>query len=194
MTPAVAKPKPRARRMSADERRGEVLEAALVEFAAGGLHGTSTEVIAARAGVSQPYLFRLFGTKKELFLACYRLCCEQVLAAFQAAAEKAAPDATPEERLLEMGKAYKGLLANHDLPRMQMQGYVAAADPEIRAAARKRYAELFGFVEQASGAPSEQVVAFFATGMLLNVSASLGLSGIEISDPEAWAVALKRGR
>ena len=57
------------KRKSAEERREAVLDAALVEFAEHGLHGGSTEAIAAKAGISQPYVFRLFGTKKELFTA-----------------------------------------------------------------------------------------------------------------------------
>ena len=181
--------------MTADERREDVLQAALVEFADGGLHGTSTEAIAARAGVSQPYLFRLFGTKKELFLACYRTCCEQIMSAFREAADRAPAGASPEERLMEMGNAYKHLLANQDLLRMQMQGYVAAAaDPEVRALARERYGELFRFVERASGAGPEAVIAFFATGMLLNVSSSLGVPPMRLSEPEGWAAALRKGK
>ena len=56
-------------RSTAAERRDAVLRAAQVAFARGGLHGTSTEEIAEAAGISQPYLFRLFGTKKKLFVA-----------------------------------------------------------------------------------------------------------------------------
>ena len=56
-------------RSTAQERRAELLAAALSEFAIGGLHGTSTEAIAKRAGISHAYLFRLFGTKKQLFIA-----------------------------------------------------------------------------------------------------------------------------
>src|SRR5204863_476321 len=57
-----------AERKTADQRREEILVAAFDEFAEHGLHGTSTDVIARKAGVSQPYVFRLFGTKKELYL------------------------------------------------------------------------------------------------------------------------------
>jgi AcrR family transcriptional regulator len=67
-------------RKSAEVRREEILEAAVKEFAYGGLHGTSTERIAQRAGISQPYLFRLFGTKKELFIAANQRCFGRVLA------------------------------------------------------------------------------------------------------------------
>jgi AcrR family transcriptional regulator len=51
-------------RKSAEVRREDILEA-IDEFAVGELHGTSTEDITRRAGISQPDLFRLFGTKKE---------------------------------------------------------------------------------------------------------------------------------
>ena len=65
-------------RSTAQERRAELLAAALSEFAVGGLHGTSTEAIARRAGISHAYLFRLFGTKKQLFIACAHLCFRRV--------------------------------------------------------------------------------------------------------------------
>jgi AcrR family transcriptional regulator len=61
-----------ARRKTADERREDILAVAMEHFGAGGYHGTSTENIAREAGISQPYLFRLFRTKRELFLACWR--------------------------------------------------------------------------------------------------------------------------
>src|SRR5438105_14215668 len=73
-------------RKSAGERREEILEAAMIEFAEKGLYGTSTDDIARRVGVSQPYLFRLFGTKKELFIAAVERCLEQTLALFRTAA------------------------------------------------------------------------------------------------------------
>ena len=192
--PTAAKPSPRTRR-TADERREEILEAAIAEFAIGGLRGTSTETIAARAGISQPYLFRLYGTKKELFMAAYTRCCEEVLAAFQTAATQVPDGAGPDERLSAMGRAYEELIANADLLRIQMQAYVAAAaDPEIRAAARRRYGELFRFVERASGADDERVLRFFATGMLLNVSAALGHAPGDPKDFKAWASSFRRGR
>ena len=81
------------RRKSAEERREEILAVGLEHFAAGGYHGTSTEVIAREAGISQPYLFRLFRTKKELFLACNDRACGKVLDGFRRAAATAAEPA-----------------------------------------------------------------------------------------------------
>src|ERR687887_2197112 len=94
-------PEPK-RRMSADERRAAVLRVAVAEFARTGLHGTSTEKIAAGADISHPYLFRLFRTKKELFLACLERCHERLRATFTSAAERAGEG----DKLEAMGRAY----------------------------------------------------------------------------------------
>ena len=75
-------------RLSADERRVEVVEAAVKAFASSGLHGTSTEEIARLAGVSQPYLFRLFGTKRDLFLAALERMFARLEHEFNDAADK----------------------------------------------------------------------------------------------------------
>src|SRR3954470_46285 len=108
-------------RLSAAERRSQILDAAMIEFADGGFHGTSTETIAERAGISQPYLFRLFGTKKELFIASIRRCFRETLETFQRAAE----GKRGEEALEAMGEAYTALLADRSRLRLQMQAYAA---------------------------------------------------------------------
>src|SRR3954471_10651595 len=114
-----------AQRQSADERREAVLEAALEEFAARGLDGASTEAIAAKAGISQPYVFRLFGTKKELFKAVVSRCFRQTLERFQRAAE----GKRGEEALHAIGDAYGELLAaDRVYLRSQMQAYAACDD------------------------------------------------------------------
>jgi AcrR family transcriptional regulator len=173
---------PTPRRMTADERREMLVEAAVAEFGHGGLHGTSTEVIAARAGISHPYLFRLFGTKKNLFLACAADCSARLRATFTAAAE-AAP---PADRLKAMGHAYAELLADRRMLLMQLQMYAACEDTEVRQAVSNGYAELWQLVQRLSGAPDDEVRAFFATGMLLNVAAAMNLPGIA-GDPQ-WAL------
>src|SRR5215831_13622903 len=145
-------------RMSAAERREMVLEAAVAEFALRGLAGTSTEDVARSAGISQPYLFRLFPTKKGLFLALVERCNQRIEEAFIAAAG----DTTGDEALAAMGKEYERLLANRTLLLLQMQIYAACDDPDIRAAARAGYKRLWNLVERLSGLPFDQVVQFFA--------------------------------
>src|SRR5213594_1574198 len=117
-----------AKRKSAEERREAVLDAAFEEFAEHGLHAASTEAIAAQAGISQPYVFRLFGTKKELFKAVISRCFRETLEVFQRAAE----GKRGEDALEAMGQAYVELLADRLRLRGQMQAYAACDDPELR--------------------------------------------------------------
>src|SRR5215208_1414159 len=172
---------PRVRK-SAEERREEILAVAVRHFAIGGLHGTSTEAIAREAGISQPYLFRLFRTKKELFLACVDRADGRVYDVFRRAAA-AAPEG---ERLKAMGQAYIGeLLPDRHAVLMQMQGYVATSDPDIQAHVRRNFGAMVAEVTRLSGAEPEAVWSFFAHGMLLNVTAALDLEAIAGDDE--WA-------
>src|SRR3954469_14912568 len=183
----MAAPPPR-RRMSADERRESVLAVAIGEFGRTGLQGTSTEKIAAGADISHPYLFRLFGTKKELFLACLQRCHDSLRETFTRAAEAAGDG----DRLEAMGKAYVDLLADREMLLLQLHGYAACADPDVRATASDGYAELWQLVERLSGAPEEEVRAFFSTGMLLNVAAAMDLP--QIAGDPGWALAHLRAQ
>ena len=161
-------------RLSAAERREQIVGASLRHFARGGLHGTSTEAIAADIGLSQPYLFRLFGTKQGLFLACCEACIDRTLEAFVGACA----GATPEERLHSMGHAYTEVLADEDLLGFQLQMYAAASDPAIRDRARAGYQAIIDRVRTLSGADEEATLRFFGAGMLLNVAVSLDLDEI----------------
>ena len=172
-------------RKSAEVRREEILAVALRHFAIGGFHGTSTDAIAREAGISQPYLFRLFRTKRELFLACCDRADEQLIAVFRRAAEEAP---SPDERLHAMGKAYVDeLLPDRHAILMQMQGYVASADPDIQAHVRAAFGRVVAEVTRLSGAPPEAVWMFIAQGMLLNTTAALDLPAIAHEDE--WAAA-----
>ena len=165
--------------MPAAERREMVLEAAVAEFAVHGLAGTSTEDVARQAGISQPYLFRLFPTKKTLFLALVERCYRRVEDAFTAAAG----DLTGREAMEAMGDEYHRLLDDRTLLLLQMQIYAACSDPEIRDATRIGYKHLWETVERITGLPFQAVVDFFAAGMLMNVAAAMDLRSVD----ERWA-------
>jgi AcrR family transcriptional regulator len=171
-------------RKSKDTRREEILDAALQEFALRGLHGASTEDIARRAGISQPYVFRLFGTKKELFRAVVARCFRETLEMFQRSAE----GLRGEEALRAMGDAYvERLQADPTRLRAQMQAYAACDDSELREVVRQGFGDLVAYAERVSGVPVEKLAGFFATGMLLNVFASMD----EIAgNADPWAVEL----
>ena len=161
-------------RQTAGERRETVLAAAIAEFAARGYHGTPTEAIAKRAEISHAYLFRLFGTKKELFLACVDRCFDRTVEAFRAAAA-----GEPEEPRRAMGSAYVEMLGDRDLVLLQHQIYAAADDDEIRARARERYAALRDVVRELGGMTDDEALRFMGQGMLLNVITSLQLEPAE---------------
>lgn len=176
-------------RLTADERREAVLEAAMTEFAIGGLAGTSTEDVARRAGISHPYLFRLFGTKKDLFLAAVARCFRRTLETFEEAAA-GADEPAPGNVLRAMGKAYVGLLRDREMLLLQLHAYAACADPDVRAVVRRGYGEIYELVERVSGAGGDEVRRFFATGMLLNVIAAMNLGD---APQEQWARRLVSG-
>ena len=172
-------------RKSADVRREEIIEAARVQFAIGGLHGTSTEDIARRAGVSQPYIFRLFGTKKELFLETVRRGFRHVLEVFQEAAA-----ANREGDVFHsMGHAYGDVRRDRASLMFQMQAYAACEDPDVRKVVREEFAQIYKFVESVSGGDDEQVQEFFKTGMLINVAAAMDLGALD----SPWADSFLKG-
>jgi AcrR family transcriptional regulator len=173
-------------RLSAAERKDAVLDAALIEFAERGYEGTSTEDIARRAGISQPYLFRLFGTKKDLYIASVQRCYRDTLELFQHAAE----GLRGEEALHAIGAAYvEQLETNRVWLRAQMQGYAASEDQEIRTVVREGFGDLVAYVRRVSGADWPELWTFFSTGMLLNVLASMHFT----VDPEPWMSELLAG-
>jgi AcrR family transcriptional regulator len=167
-----AAPRTTTQRASADQRREQVIEAAVKEFAANGFHATSTAAIAKRAGISQPYIYALFANKHELFLAVNQHVVDRIRRAFLEAAREGA---NPEERLIAMGDAYLRLLADRDEILFQMQAHAAVGDPELREPVRNEFIRLVEDVGRMSGAEHDDVIEFMSQGMLLNVVAALEL-------------------
>jgi AcrR family transcriptional regulator len=167
-------------RQSADVRRASILRAAIVEFARSGYAGTSTEAIASRAGISQPYIFRLFGTKKDLFIATY----DAVTAAIEDAFVAAADGLSGEDAMMAMGLAYLELLQDPDLLQVQLHGFAAAAaDPDIARACQETFRRLWHLVRETTGVEGEELREFFAQGMLCSVIAAIDLRSVA----EPWA-------
>jgi AcrR family transcriptional regulator len=173
-------------RQTAEERREAVLQAAASEFARAGLHGASTDAIARAAGISQPYLFRLFGTKKELYLATSERKMEELYQVF----ERASRGKSGEEALRAMGDAYRELIADRERLQLMMQCMAAATDDaEVRAGMRRTWRDLVELVERVTGGSDEQTAAFFAKGMLLNVLNAMGV----FEDATPWGDRLLAG-
>ena len=178
-------------RVPAAERRDALIEAAIHEFAQGGLHGTPVDRIARRVGVAQPYVFSLFGNKRDLFLAAVERSFEQVAELFtQAAAEFDPAIALPDADVLKaMGNAYVEMLAtDRDRLMLQHQAYAACDDEVIREHVRRCYARLVAHVQHLSDADQDRIDDFFRYGAWLNVAAAMGVEdlsvGCELSQAE----------
>jgi AcrR family transcriptional regulator len=180
-------PKPARQRVPAAERRDALIDAAVHEFAQTGLHGTPIDQIARRVGVAQPYVFSLFHSKRELFLAAVERGFATVMELMTRAHDAFDPaSALPETDVLTaMGNAYVALLAtDRDNLMLQLQAYAACDDEVIRLRVRALYAELVRHVEELSGATAEQVDDFFRYGQWLNVAAAMGVE--ELSAGCEW--------
>jgi AcrR family transcriptional regulator len=176
---------PRTRTLStAEQRREDVLLVAMKVVGERGLYGTPTMEIARAAGISQAYLFRLFPTKTELFLAVIERSFHRVHDTFVEAAAKARREGEPVEKAL--GQAYTDLIQDRDLLLTQLQGQAAASEPEVRAALQGGFKTLFEMVERETEATPLEIQQFFARGMLCNVIAALQLDDIQ----EHWAEVL----
>lgn len=143
----------------------------MTAFAQSGLHGTAVRTVTDAVGVTQPYAFSLFGTKKGLYLATIERCFDRVEETFRQAA-KGAPKG---KKLKAMGLAYAELLEDRDVLQFQLQAYAAAGDPEVKAVVSRRYQELFELVQKLGGVGPGRARDFMATGMLCNLAVTLDL-------------------
>ncbi len=168
--------------MTGQQRRVQILTFAEAEFAALGLHGASTESIAHRAGITQAYVFRLFGTKRQLFLECVGAAFERLRLALLATVG----DAKGIEALSAMGVEYDAMLADRTTLLLQLQGFAAAAagDDEVRDAVRVSFGRLWESVADSALLDPVTIKSFLAFGMLLNTNAALGLAEVD----ERWAI------
>jgi AcrR family transcriptional regulator len=157
-------------RMTAAEREVQIVRAAVTAFAASGYKGTTTDEVARLAGVSQPYVIRLFGSKQRLFLAACEYVCGRIEQTFRHAAQERADLAT-------LGDAYDALLAERELLLVFLHGLVSSADPAIGEVIRPRFGRIFQVIRELTGAPAEDVHTFIAKGMLITILTAMRAIG-----------------
>lgn len=175
--------------MSGTDRRAQVLAIAAKEFAEHGLHGASTETIARAAGITQAYIFRMFGTKKALFL-------ELVQAAFERVSDgmrEAGAGKTGLDALSTMGGQYFDLLADRTGLLLQLQGFAACGDPEVRDAVRSCFARMWDTAEDGTGLEPVTVKTFLAFGMLLNAGAAMDVEQVDAKWAEGVRTRIQSG-
>jgi AcrR family transcriptional regulator len=159
-------------RLTSEERRQHVLDAAVEEFAAAGYHATSTTTIAKRAGISQPYIYALFPNKRDLFLAVYKRCTDEIRREFRRSADL---HSDPVDKFIAIAEAYEDFLSSKSKLLVLLHAYAAAADPELQSEIRAEYIRLFEDVEKAVGAPRQDFARFWATGMYMTIGAAMDL-------------------
>ena len=167
-------------RLTAEERREEILHAAVTRFGKTGLHGTSTETIARDVGVSQPYLFRLFGTKKELYMAAVRWGFDHTIERFREAGEAAVDG---HDALRRMADAYEQLVVDRRYLDIQLQAYASTDDEQIRQVVEDGFGRLVGEIVRHTGISPRQLADFLGRGMLMNVASSMGV----LHSEQGWA-------
>jgi AcrR family transcriptional regulator len=188
LTPMTKLPTTVVRTLStADERREDVLRAAMKVIGARGLYGTPTTDVAAAAGISQAYLFRLFPTKTELFVAVLERSFQRVHDTMTDAAANARSTGRPVRDA--MAEAYTNLLQDPGVLLIQLQGQAAASEPVIRNELRRGFQMLYEMVEREWDASPAEIQAFFAHGMLCNVIGAMQLGDLQ----EPWAEVLTNG-
>ncbi|MFE9583108.1 TetR/AcrR family transcriptional regulator [Nocardia sp. NPDC006044] len=174
-------------RMTASERGEQVLRAAVSAFAESGYAATRTDEIARRAGVSQPYVIRLFGTKQNLFISALHRVCDRIEEVFREARGEAPADAAPEVALPALGHGFSTFLADKELLQLFLHGFAASGEPAIGNEVRTRFGQIYHLVRDLTGAEIHETREFMATGMLLTV-----LSAIQVAGPDAvpppWAI------
>ncbi|MER7001026.1 TetR/AcrR family transcriptional regulator [Streptomyces sp. NPDC000410] len=157
-------------RSTAAQRRVEAIEAGMRVFADHGLTTTAVQRIADEIGVSQPYVFRLFGSKRAFFLACMDEMEARVREVFRQTAA-----ASPDEPFEAMGAGFRDLIADGVISGLWVQSCAAArADEVIAARCRTFVAGLLEEVDQATGAGADALAQFLATGALVMVLQAVG--------------------
>lgn len=171
---------------TADERRQQVLAAALRVFAVHGYYGSSTATIAQEAGISHSYVFKLYPTKEEMFVAVVDLCFNRIVERFQESADGVT--GTPSERLEKIGLSYADILRDRNLMLIQLQAYGASVVPAIREAVKAGLRRVVEYIQEETGVTDDEIKQFIGQGFVSTISVALGIEHLQ----EPWAQALNR--
>ncbi len=166
--------------MKGDDRRELILEAATVAFGDYGYVGTTTAVVAKAAGVSQPYVVRMFGTKQQLFVEVLKRALDTLMAAFRTALAND-DGQTPGRRI---GIAYVDLASQRGLLLSLMHGFVLGKDPVIGKVARDGFMCVYRFLRDEARFSADEAQQFLSGGMLINTLVGLRMVDDYDSNPE----------
>jgi TetR/AcrR family transcriptional regulator len=158
-------------RMKSGDRRESILLAATDVFGQYGYYGSTTDQVAKAAGVSQPYVVRMFGTKERLFLEVIERALSFILVSFRRVLAESGDDLR-----VRLGSAYVELLRERGLLLSLMHAFVLGSDPVVGAAARRGFLEVYAFLRDEAGFGPQDAQGFLEGGMLLNTLVGLRMS------------------
>ncbi|PPF63084.1 TetR/AcrR family transcriptional regulator [Clavibacter michiganensis] len=168
--------RPIRERMPAAERRELILGHASAVFGRTGYAGTTTEQIAQAAGISQPYVVRMFGTKEKLFVEVIERALAKLIVAFrEIIRQRDAGEIAADELGARLGQAYVDLIEDRGILMSLMQGFIQGHDDVIGRHARAGFLEIYRLLRDEAGIPADQVRSFLADGMLINTLLAIGL-------------------
>lgn len=174
-----------ASRIPAIERRELILDAATNVFGELGYAGATTDQVAKAAGISQPYVVRMFGSKENLFVEVMERTCERILEVFRTAM---ADTDDPRPVGARIGAAYVDLIEDRGIMLSLMQGFMLGSDPRIGPVARNGFMRIYRELRDVGGFDPVQIREFLANGMLINTLLATGLT--ESLDEDADAIEL----
>lgn len=175
-------------RMRSEDRRALVLEAATLVFGERGYHGATTDAVARAAGVSQPYVVRMFGGKEAMFLAVLDRTLDRIIGAFREALDENRRTADPDDvdaLAMCIGRNYVDLLRDRGLLLSLMQAFLLGADPDIGPHARAGFRRVYRYLRDEVGLPADRVHEVLAQGMLINTVVGLKMVDDIDDDPAA---------
>jgi TetR/AcrR family transcriptional regulator len=171
-----------AKRLTAQARRQAVLDTACRVFSLSSFRGATTAEIAREAGISEPILYRHFGSKRDLYIACL----DEAWRAFRELSEEAIA-ADPRGCLGAIGDAYMAKKARIRMIDLWIHALTEASeDGVIAAALRRQVREVHDFLAdvirdgQARGViaaerdPVAEAWIFVAAGLLATMDGRLG--------------------
>jgi TetR/AcrR family transcriptional regulator len=163
-------------RIPAEERREQILAAASLVFGERGYFGATTDQIAKAAGISQPYVVRMFGTKENLFVEVLGRALDKLLDTFQETIDGWKADGSSADELTrQLGSAYVNLVEDRGILLSLMQAFSMGHDAVIGKKARDGFMTIYKLLRDEAGFEPEAVRSFLAEGMLLNTLLGLRL-------------------
>lgn len=191
MTSATTERMPSSERIPSAERREQILAAASLVFGERGYFGATTDQIAKAAGISQPYVVRMFGSKENLFVEVLQRSLDKLLDSFQETIDQWRADGSPAvapdgqkaphredghgEIARRLGLAYVSLIEDRGILLSLMQAFGMGNDQAVGGRARAGFIAIYRMLREDVGFGADETRAFLAEGMLLNTLLGLRL-------------------